>query len=175
MFWFSVDDNDYFLGTLGTIFMGRLPLLLIILVLAAVLMPSAILMCVLMVPSIVAFIVDRSPQRYLMMTVGLPNFCGALPGLAGLWQSGQTFDAAFSGVSDPWNMMVAYSAAGFGWLLYFATPIVVGSYLSISTEGKVKSIRKYQDDLIDAWGEGVRQSTAIKADDSGEDNDQEVI
>lgn len=155
--------------------MGRLPLLLIILVLAAVLMPSAILLCVLMVPSIVAFIVDRSPQRYLTMTVGLPNFCGVLPGLTKLWELGQTFDGAFSGISDPWNMMVAYSAAGFGWLIYFGTPLIVSSYLSISTEGKIKSIRSYQDVLIDAWGEGVKQSTAVQVDELGNENEQEVM
>ncbi len=155
--------------------MGRLPLLLIILMLAAVLMPSAILMCVLMIPSFVAFIVDRSPQRYLTMTVSLPNFCGVLPALAALWELGQTFDGAFSGISDPWNMMVAYSAAGFGWLLYFGTPIIVGSYLSTSTEGKIKSIRDYQDDLVDAWGEGVKQSVTIQTQSDVEDNDQEVI
>ena len=154
--------------------MGRLPVLLITLILAAVLMPSAILTCVLMVPSIVAFIVDRSPQRYLTMTVGLPNFCGVLPGLANLWELGQTFDGAFSGISDPWNMMVAYSAAGMGWVIFFSTPLIVGSYLSISTEGKIKSIRRYQDVLIDAWGEGVKQSATVHVN-KEQEQEQEVI
>ncbi|WP_419903901.1 hypothetical protein [Kiloniella sp.] len=155
--------------------MGRLPILLVMLLLAAVLMPSAILLCVLMVPSIVAFVADRTPQHYLTMTVGLPNICGAIPGLVKLWELGQTFDGAFSGISDPWNMMIAYSAAGFGWLIYFATPIVVQSYLSTSTEGKVKSIRRYQDDLIDAWGEGVKQSAVVQTEAGEEGSEQEVV
>ncbi|MFD2204085.1 hypothetical protein [Kiloniella antarctica] len=155
--------------------MGRLPLLIIVLLLAAVLMPSAILMCVLMVPSIVAFVVDRTPQRYLTMTVSLPNFCGVLPGLAALWERGQTFDGAFNGIADPWNMMVAYSAAGMGWVIFFATPLIVGSYLNISTEGKIKSIRRYQDVLIEAWGEGVKQTTSVQVDEINEDKEQEVI
>ncbi|MCZ4280792.1 hypothetical protein O4H49_08385 [Kiloniella laminariae] len=152
--------------------MGRLPLLIILLLLAVFLMPSAILACVLMVPSLVAFIVDRNKQRYLTMTVGLPNFCGILPALTSLWERGQTFDGAFSGIADPWNMMVAYSAAGFGWMVYFGVPVVVSSYLSISTEGKIKQVRKYQEDLVEAWGESVRQAARATASPEENENDE---
>ncbi len=154
--------------------MGRLPLLLIILVLAAVLMPSAILLAVLMVPSLVVYVIDRNPHRYFTVTISLPNFCGALPALMELWQRGQTFDGAFSAIADPWNMMIAYGAAGLGWVLYLGTPIFVSSYLNISTEGKIKSIRRYQDDLIEAWGEGVKQSATVASAEEMTPEEQEV-
>ncbi|WP_085904132.1 hypothetical protein [Kiloniella majae] len=154
--------------------MGRLPLLLVILVLAAVLMPSAILLAVLMVPSLVVYVIDRNPHRYFTVTISLPNFCGVLSPLTELWERGQTFDGAFSAIADPWNMMIAYGAAGLGWVLYLGTPIFVSSYLSISTEGKIKSIRRYQDDLIDAWGEGVKQSANIAPAEEMEPEEQEV-
>ncbi|KLN62083.1 hypothetical protein WH96_00625 [Kiloniella spongiae] len=154
--------------------MGRLPLLLVILVLAAVLMPSAILMAVLMVPSLVVYVIDRNPHRYFTVTIGLPNFCGVLPPLMDLWERGQTFDGAFNAIADPWNMMIAYGAAGLGWVLYLGTPIFVSSYLNISTDGKIKSIRRYQDDLIDAWGNGVKQSTNIAPVEEMEAHEQDV-
>ena len=155
--------------------MGRLPLLLITLVLAAVLMPSAILMGILMVPSLFAYMIDRNPRRYLTMTVGLPNFCGVLPALVALWERGQSFDGAFNGIADPWNMMVAYGAGGSGWLLYFGTPIVVSSYLSIATDGKVKSIRKYQESLIEAWGEGVKKPVTAQSSGATDSDEQKVL
>ncbi|WP_120498696.1 hypothetical protein [Kiloniella sp. EL199] len=154
--------------------MGRLPLLLIILVLAAVLMPSAILLAVLMVPSLVVYVIDRNPHRYFTVTISLPNFCGVLPSLMELWERGQSFDGAFSAIADPWNMMISYGAAGLGWILYLGAPVFVSSYLSISTEGKIKSIRRYQDDLIQAWGEGVKQSANIAAVEEVEPQEQEV-
>ncbi|KKJ76313.1 hypothetical protein WH95_13955 [Kiloniella litopenaei] len=154
--------------------MGRIPLLLIILVLAAVLMPSAILLAVLMVPSLVVYVIDRNPHRYFTVTISLPNFCGVLPPLMELWERGQTFDGAFSALSDPWNMMIAYGAAGLGWVLYLGTPIFVSSYLSISTDGKIKAIRRYQDDLIDAWGDGVKQSVTVAPEEGVEPQEEEV-
>ena len=154
--------------------MSRILLLLILLVLAAVLMPSAILLAVLMVPSLVVYVIDRNPHRYFTVTIGLPNFCGVLPPLMELWERGQSFDGAFSAISDPWNMMVAYGAAGLGWILYLGTPIFVSSYLSISTDGKIKAIRRYQDDLVEAWGDGVKQSMSATPEQDAEPQEQEV-
>ena len=73
---------------------------LLLLPVVAVLLPSCIVLTVNMVPTFVAYMVDKSHEKYLAITVGLLNACGALPALAELWMQGQSYDAALARISQ---------------------------------------------------------------------------
>ena len=74
----------------------------------AVLLPSCIVLVVNMVPTIVAYVVDRSHEKYLAITVGLLNICGALPSLVecNAWSRSTTpIRTGPSAAAGPWATM----------------------------------------------------------------------
>ena len=75
-----------------------------------------------MLPTLVAFIIDRSPRNYTMYCVGGMNFCGVFPYLLDLWTGNDDFSAATEILTDVFSLLVMYSGAGFGWMLFMAIP-----------------------------------------------------
>ncbi len=122
---------------------------------AAVLMPSCLLLLVLMMPTMVVFIVDGSPGRKFVVTVGLMNLAGSVPALAELWSHGQTFQAAFDGMGDVFAWAGALMASGIGWLIYWIMPPIVSNYQGIASKTQVLALRKKQKKLVETWGEEV--------------------
>ncbi len=129
---------------------------LLMLPVVAVLLPSCIVLAVNMVPTFVAYMVDRSHEKYLAITVGLLNACGALPALAELWMQGQSYDAALDISSNPSHWLVAYGAAAIGWVVYLGLPPILGHYYSITSQARLLNHRRKQEILVGAWGEEVR-------------------
>ena len=87
---------------------------LLLLPVVAVLLPSCIVLTINMAPTIVAYVVDRSREKYLAITVGLLNICGTLPALAELWNQGQSYSATMDISSNPFQWLMAYGAAAIG-------------------------------------------------------------
>jgi len=121
----------------------------------AVLMPSCILLGIGMAPTIVAYLVDRTREKYLSITVGLLNVCGVLPALVGLWSEGQSFSLALRLAGDPFTMVIAYGAAAVGWLIYLSLPLILGHYYTITTESRLQTLRNRQEGLVESWGEEI--------------------
>jgi len=129
---------------------------LLMLPVVAVLLPSCIVLTVNMVPTIVAYVVDKSREKYLAITVGLLNICGTLPALAALWQQDQSYDAALDIVGNPFHWLVAYGAAGIGWLVYLGLPPILEHYYGITSQARLLDHQRKQQILVEAWGEEVR-------------------
>lgn len=122
----------------------------------AVLLPSCIVITVNMVPTIVAYVVDRSYEKYLAITVGLLNVCGTLPVVAELWQQGQSYDAALRLSSSPFHWLMAYGAAAIGWVVYLGLPPILGHYYMITSQARLHNHQHKQQILVQAWGDEVR-------------------
>jgi hypothetical protein len=103
----------------------------------------------------VAYIVDRTSEKYLTITVGLLNFCGAMPSLVRLWSDGQAYSAAFRIAGDPFTMVIAYGAAAVGWAIYLALPLILEHYYAATTESRLRTLRGRQDRLVEAWGDEI--------------------
>ena len=129
---------------------------LLMLPVLAVLLPSCIVLAVNMAPTIVAYVVDKSREKYLAITVGLLNTCGTLPALAELWQQGQSYDAALDISSNPFHWLMAYGAAAIGWTVYLALPPILGNYYGITSQARLLGHQRKQQVLVEAWGEEVR-------------------
>lgn len=127
----------------------------IMLPVVAVLMPSCIVLMVAMAPTIVAYAIDRTREKYLAITVGLLNVCGAIPAEANLWQRGQSYDAAFDIVNDPFYWLVAYGAAAVGWVIYLGLPPVFTHYYGITSHSRLLNHTSKQQVLVQSWGEEV--------------------
>jgi len=124
----------------------------ILLILSMVFLSSTLLFLICMLPSLVAIVIDRHPQRSLGMTVSAMNFAGLVPFWLDLLEGGHSLDLAYSLIFDPFVLMVTYSAAGFGWALYFYIPPFVATIIARKAKKRLEAIKKEQEKLKEQWG-----------------------
>lgn len=117
--------------------------------------PTMIVLFFGMLPTLVAFIIDRSEQKSATFCVGSINFIGVFPYIMDLWIDNNTLDAAISNVTDLFAMLIMYSASAFGWLLFMAMPTVVASFVTVLQQRKVAQLRGQQKELMEEWGAEV--------------------
>ncbi len=134
--------------------------MLIIFVAALVFYPTTMVFFIMMVPTFVAFVIDRTRQKSFGMTVGVVNFSGVIPAWIDLWQRGHTFKQAIIVGMDPSFLLVAYAAAGIGWIIYSNVTPFVSRLIVRKTERRVKEIEKRQKELIRRWGKEVSGEVA---------------
>jgi len=118
---------------------------------------SVIVTLVGMAPTFVAFLADRTPRKYATFCMGGMNFAGVFPSLMKLWEVAVT-----GGVKDsiaitfnPFNLMVMYSAAAFGWLLYQMVPPIVAAMIAVTAQHRIAQLRGRQRELIKEWGDAI--------------------
>ena len=129
--------------------------LLVFTFLMVVASPTVIVLFFGLLPTVVAYIIDRTKGKSATFCVGSINFVGVFPYIIALWTDKNTVDAALASISDIFVMLVMYSAAAFGWLLFLAMPSVVSSFVLVLQERKVAQLRAEQKELIEEWGPDV--------------------
>ncbi|MDG4721068.1 MULTISPECIES: hypothetical protein [Thalassospira] len=119
-------------------------------------LPTFVTLVVGLLPSMVAFIFDRSPGRTMARCVFGMNFSGVAPYILELWQvPSQTVGGATQQIFQPMALSIMYGAAGLGWLLYLAMPPIVANVLNLSAQRRVGELRKKQRALIKTWGDSL--------------------
>lgn len=139
-----------FANGLGMLVMG-VPLVILFL-------PTVVLLMFAMLPTVVAYMVERGPHRYGYICVGGLNFAGVSPYLLNMWFERHDITMTLDILSNVFALMMIYGAAAFGWLLYTATPSLVGSFLSLTSSRRIAALKAQQRKLIEDWGTEVMQS-----------------
>ena len=135
---------------------GKITLLVMVLIPAGLLfLPTTMLLVVGMVPSLVALIVDRDPEKYAAIAVAPINFCGVLPFIITLWQRGHEMRDSVNLLSDPLNWLIMFGAAAVGWAIFFAVPPGVAALLAHRNEAEIKRLTERQEKLVEEWGPEV--------------------
>lgn len=134
---------------------GALTLILLIIPAALIVLPTSILFGVGMIPTIVAYIIDRDPDKSAPITVGGLNFCGCMPFAIDLWKHQHTIGAAAKIFADPLAWMVMYSAAAVGWGLYYGIPPLVAGMEVTRAEKRVDVLKQKKVALVQEWGPDV--------------------
>lgn len=125
---------------------------------------SVVLICLAMLPTAVAFIVDyRTPQRYAAFCVGGMNLSGTFPSLIDLWSGSHDIDLALHILSDVFALAVIYGAAAFGWLVYMTIPPVVAAFLTMMAQHRVQQLRAVQVQLVEEWGDVLARRAGTDA------------
>lgn len=124
-------------------------------VLSIMFMPTAMIFAVGMVPTLVAYISGRDPDRYAPIAVGSLNFCGVMPTVIDLWQTGHTVSNAARILGDPLNWLIMYAAAAIGWLIYFTVPAATQAFIAHSHQAHIAKKQKLQNELLAEWGRAV--------------------
>ncbi len=125
-------------------------------------LPSAIVIGVAMIPTLVARVVDTSPGKRLSITVGGFNLIGALYFLHVVWAAGQGMDDIMPTLKDGFGWLCALVGAGIGWLVFGFMPGIFGKIAAAQTALRVRNITKEQDRLVAEWGETVRGVYAVR-------------
>lgn len=132
---------------------------------AAVFLPTTILLLVGMLPTIVAAYIDRSRRKAKAITVGAMNFAGATPFLFQLWTHGQSYHRSIELILDPMTITVIYIAAATGYVLDWGMCGIVSSFLHQKGLVQQKITKEKQKELVERWGREVTGDFAL--DESG--------
>ncbi len=124
---------------------------------AGLLLPTLSVLAIAMLPTLGAYVAERSREKHLVMTVGLMNLCGSLPAVVKLWSLGQVFASIGPVIHDVYVWLIAYGAAGCGWLIYAITSPVVGAYYRVSSEARIRMLKQSQRSLVENWGREVAE------------------
>jgi len=134
---------------------GMLTLILLIIPAGLIVLPTSILFGIGMIPTIVAYVVDRDPEKSAPITVGGLNFCGCMPFAIELWKHQHTIGAAAKIFADPLAWLVMYGAAAVGWGLYYGIPPLVAGMEVSRAEKRVEVLKGKKVALVQEWGPDV--------------------
>jgi len=110
-----------------------------------------------MLPAIVAYIVDPSKNKTSTICVGAMNFAGVFPYLLSLWTGIHSIDITLGILTDIFALMVMYSAAAAGWMVFMAVPPVVGVLMSGMDRRRIAALRARQKRIVKEWGKDVAE------------------
>ncbi|HEV7372136.1 hypothetical protein [Arenibaculum sp.] len=139
---------------------GLTVLLLIVVPMSLLFMPTAVLLAVGLVPTAVAFVIDRDPDKTAPMTVGALNFVGVMVFAIQLWQGRHSLAGVMTLLGDPFTWLGMYGAAAVGWALYYGIPPAVAMWTAMRAETRIARLREHQQDLAEEWGPEVRGEPA---------------
>lgn len=107
-------------------------------------------------PSIVAYYVDRTASRQIFHTVMPCNLSGVLPFVVELAIRQQNQSGALqSMLGDFTVLLIMYASAAFGWILVYATPHVASLVIEGLNHRQISKLNKSQQQLVQEWGEEV--------------------
>jgi hypothetical protein len=125
-------------------------------------LPTATLFFVGMAPSLVAFIVDTTPGRYLTRCVAGMNLAGLAPFMHQLWMKDHSMSLAMKIVTDVYAWLAIYGASAIGWLLFMGLPGAVAMFRSLNGKRRIYMLREKQKQLINEWGDSILPASEAK-------------
>ncbi len=114
-------------------------------------LPTTLVFVAGMSPTIVAFAVDRNPDKYLPVIVGSLNLCGVMPVAFELWQGGSSLDHALALLADPFNLAIMFGAAAIGWVINMIVPPMVADVMIWRNQAEIERWQARQQALIEEW------------------------
>lgn len=122
---------------------------------ALTIIPTVVVLSVALLPTGVAFLIERGKGWYAGVTVGGFNLAGAAPYLTDLWFKDHSVDGAIAIITNVWAYLLIYLAAMFGWAVYTTMPSIIGSFMTMTAGRRIESMRANQKELVAKWGPDV--------------------
>lgn len=139
----------------GKAFGGKHIFLFCLIVFCIVFRATALLVCIGMLPTLVAFFISVGRYQARAYAVGALNFAGCTPFILRLWESGNDFEVTFDLLSKPMTIITIYGAATGGYLLNWSCVAFVSSLMYEKGKMRVRAIIKRKEDLVGRWGKEV--------------------
>ncbi len=121
------------------------------------------------VPSILAFVLDRLSPRYGFANVVILNLAGVIPiavqHIISRIAGGSSVLEAGRQLFSITHFAMMWGTAILGYVVFLTVPRMVNHYSNLQRGKEVKKMQEEQEELREEWGEGV----AIVGDDLGQD------
>jgi hypothetical protein len=111
-----------------------------------------------MLPTFVAFYIDRTPSHYIFHTVMPCNLSGVLPFVVELAALGNHTSAMQQMIGDLSVLLIMYVSAGFGWILVYTSPHVASMVINGLNIRQVNRVKHTQISLEREWGTELKQA-----------------
>ena len=138
-------------------------LLVLMVVGVAVAQFASIILIVGIFPSIIANMVDRTPNRSIFHTVFPCNLAGVIPYVGALMSHGNNMTAVEANLLDLHVWFTMYIAAGLGWVLVLMMPRLVEMIVSFTHDQKANALSSKQKKLVEDWGPEVKRKEPVPA------------
>jgi hypothetical protein len=112
----------------------------------------ALLLGVLLIPGLVALVLDRQPGRPVARCVLLCGAAGCITPVMALWNAGQGMDVSLAILGQLSTLGTAWSGAAGGWLMAELLPVVVRVVLEAGSLTKAAQLKAARARLAEEWG-----------------------
>lgn len=130
---------------------------------AIVFTPTSLILLIGMLPTFVAYLVDRSLEKNKTFTIGAMNFAGCFPYLLGLWTGENTLRVSLDYLENPETIIVIYSIAAMGYAINWAVTLFIATILRKRSAIRIDRIEKDKEKLKERWGEKVNGKYELDA------------
>jgi hypothetical protein len=130
-------------------------LLILLLPVAAVMAPLAIVVAAAMIPTMVARIVDTSPNRYLTYSVLSLNLVGSMYFVWQAFMFGNHLGTVTLVLQDPIGWLSALVGAGCGWVLFLGLPALAARMAATQSALRLRRVHRDKSQLVNDWGQTV--------------------
>ena len=135
---------------------SRIILFILIVFIAIAVHPTVIFLFFAMLPTIVAFMLEKNKHQYKWYCIGFFNVSGTFYYLLNLWYGSNTLEEALSILLDVTALIIIYGSACFGILVYIIFPIIVVTIMQLAAYRRVNHLKNVQQRLIENWGDEVK-------------------
>ncbi len=142
-------------------FLKKQLLIIMLMIAAVVFLPSTIMLLLGMLPTLVAGLSDRTPQKLKAVTVGCLNLAACFPFWLDMVMAGHTTEQAMHMIGQPATIIVMYMGAGAGYGLDMFLTQMVARFVAQQGRGRLQRIKEQQKKLIDRWGQEVSGNVAL--------------
>lgn len=139
-------------------------LLSVMILLAVIFLPVAIVLVIGMLPSIVAFMADATRDRTRCLTVSLINFITCFPFALQVAVGPQTIDMALPIITEPVNIIIMYAGAVGGYFLDWTMAGISNVIMTARARARLADIEKQQKELERRFGPEVTGRIAVDHD-----------
>ena len=111
--------------------------------------------CFAMLPSIVAYIIDRLPGKNTSTTVTLFNLSGVSIFVMQIFNGTRSISSIGDAINIQW-FLVVYLFSGFGWFMVWILPKIVISLSEYRIQRRIKAMEDKMNELHEEWGEEIK-------------------
>ncbi len=138
--------------------------LVILMIIAGALVPfgaPTLLVCLGLIPTLVALFTDTDPNKSGVITVGFLNLAGVMPFLIDLWTKGHSIETALRIMRDPMTWVIMLGAAAIGQLILYAVPTAMTVMAVNRMEARLHVLREGLEQLKAIWGTDVATNRPV--------------
>lgn len=128
---------------------------------APFMLPTAVLVFAGLIPTIVAFVVDKDREHSSATAIAAMNCAGLAPFVIDLWLKGQTMSNTFQILSNANSWLIMLGSAAIGQMIVSVVPQAMATLTLAHSEIRIKNLKHNLDLLNKAWGPDVGTTKPI--------------